>query len=61
MATGHFTQLIWKNSVELGVGIALSSDKRKVYVVAEYSPQGNILGQFANNVLGLCPNQTRGD
>lgn len=61
MATGHFTQLIWKNSVQLGVGIAFSSDKQKIYVVAQYSPPGNVHGQYADNVLRFCPIDPNGD
>jgi len=52
--TGHFTQVIWKGSTKLGVGIGFSSDKRKVYVVANYSPPGNYQGQFPQNVATLC-------
>jgi glioma pathogenesis-related protein 2 len=49
-ATGHFTQVIWKASQELGVGIAQASDGTW-YVVANYRPPGNIGNQFAMNVL----------
>jgi hypothetical protein len=48
--TGHFTQVIWKTSTKLGVGLGFSSDKKKAYVVANYSPPGNYMGQFATNV-----------
>ena len=48
--TGHFTQVVWKSSRELGVGAARSRSG-KVYVVANYSPPGNYLGQFPANVL----------
>lgn len=48
-ATGHFTQVVWKNSKYLGIGIARSS--RAVYVCANYDPQGNFIGQFIQNVL----------
>ena len=44
MATGHFTQVIWKNSIELGVGLAFSADNRAAWVVAQYSPPGNYGG-----------------
>jgi hypothetical protein len=48
--TGHFTQVIWKGSTRLGVGLGFSSDKRKVYVVTNYSPPGNMQGSFPQNV-----------
>ncbi|XP_028410143.1 uncharacterized protein LOC114532760 [Dendronephthya gigantea] len=53
--TGHFTQLVWKPSTELGIGYALGVDKydpgmKCMYVVARYKPAGNILGSFSTNV-----------
>jgi hypothetical protein len=50
METGHFTQLVWKDSKNLGVGIATSRGG-KTYVVAQYSPSGNMPGKFQKNVL----------
>src|SRR5919197_5765685 len=50
MGTGHFTQLVWKSSQELGMGIAQAADGTW-YVVGNYSPPGNISGQFPTNVL----------
>ncbi|KAK5639994.1 hypothetical protein RI129_010805 [Pyrocoelia pectoralis] len=47
--TLHFTQVIWKGTTELGVGMAKNS-KGQTYVVANYSPRGNILSQFTANV-----------
>ena len=38
--TGHFTQLIWKDSREVGFGVAFNGDS--VYTVANYFPGGNI-------------------
>ncbi|XP_023341668.1 protein PRY1 [Eurytemora carolleeae] len=46
--TGHFTQVVWKESSELGVGVA-SKDGR-VIVVANYNPPGNFMGKFSRNV-----------
>lgn len=48
-STGHFTQVIWKDSSRLGIGVARSS--RGVYVCANYDPPGNVMSQFAQNVL----------
>lgn len=47
---GHFTQLIWASSCDVGIGIARSR-AGKVMVVANYRPAGNISGQFQENVL----------
>ena len=47
--TGHFTQLVWKNTKEVGFGISSNNDNFRV--VAYYYPAGNILGEFQNNVL----------
>merc|ERR1712061_17464 len=46
--TGHFTQVVWKGSSEVGVGVAQKGSK--VIVVANYSPPGNYMGQHADNV-----------
>lgn len=46
--TGHFTQVVWLASTELGVGIAQGNGK--VFVVANYNPPGNVQGQFPANV-----------
>ncbi|CEF66858.1 CAP domain-containing protein [Strongyloides ratti] len=47
--TGHFTQLVWKNSKQVGFGI--TEKNGIVYVVCRYSPPGNYLGQFEKNVF----------
>ncbi|TKR86859.1 hypothetical protein L596_011367 [Steinernema carpocapsae] len=46
---GHFTQLVWRNSRRLGVGIAKSATGI-YYIVANYDPPGNFVGQFLLNV-----------
>lgn len=48
-STGHFTQLVWAATTSVGVGIASTPDG-KTYVVANYSPAGNVQGQFSQNV-----------
>merc|ERR1712172_191387 len=45
---GHFTQVVWKGSTEVGVGVA--QEGSTVVVVANYSPPGNVRGQYAENV-----------
>ena len=52
--TGHFTQVVWKDSTELGVGMA--SDGNRVFVVGQYRPAGNMNmeGYFEKNVLPLA-------
>jgi len=47
--TGHFTQLVWINSKQIGIGIAISSSNY-VYVCTNYYPPGNYENEFENNV-----------
>ena len=47
--TGHFTQIVWQESTELGVGKAKGSNG-KIIVVARYRPPGNVINHFQNNV-----------
>ena len=47
--TGHFTQIVWQSSKEMGVGKAVSSSGAQ-FVVARYQPPGNVRGQFPENV-----------
>ena len=51
--TGHFTQIIWRETTKLGVGFAITEENARyaLYVVAQYSPSGNVDGYFAENVL----------
>lgn len=48
--TGHFTQVVWKDSKQLGVGYATANNGFAV-CVANYFPAGNFEGQFPENVL----------
>ncbi|XP_073668199.1 uncharacterized protein [Paramisgurnus dabryanus] len=49
--TGHFTQVVWKSTTEVGVGMA--TDGKTIFVVGQYSPAGNITnaGYYEKNVL----------
>ncbi|XP_025422410.1 uncharacterized protein LOC112692082 isoform X2 [Sipha flava] len=49
LKSGHFSQVIWANSKEMGVGVA-SNRSGQIFVVACYDPAGNFLGQFKENV-----------
>ncbi|XP_034254783.1 uncharacterized protein LOC117653301 isoform X1 [Thrips palmi] len=49
LKSGHFSQMIWKESKELGMGFARSKNGRTI-IVANYHPRGNYIGQFADNV-----------
>jgi uncharacterized protein YkwD len=55
--TGHFTQVVWKSSTQLGCGAAqgtatINGTKYNAfYLVCHYAPAGNVTGQFPNNVL----------
>ena len=51
MKTGHFTQVVWKGSQQLGVGVAFANNGRIAVVVANYSPPGNYQNRFTDNVL----------
>ncbi|KAM8717515.1 hypothetical protein ACLKA7_004243 [Drosophila subpalustris] len=46
--SGHFTQLIWKSCTEMGAGVARKADR--TWVVCNYNPPGNVVGQFKENV-----------
>ncbi|EDV24295.1 uncharacterized protein TRIADDRAFT_26844, partial [Trichoplax adhaerens] len=48
-AAKHFTQLIWKSTTHIGCGRSIIGNN--VYLVAHYSPRGNFVGQFGQNVL----------
>lgn len=60
VSAGHFTQVVWKDSTQLGLGMATNGNK--VYVVGQYRPAGNINTReyFEKNVCplgnksGLC-------
>ncbi|MCM6773990.1 CAP family protein [Nocardia sp. CDC159] len=53
--TGHFTQVVWKGSTRLAVGIASCPagtifSRPSTFVVARFVPPGNVSGRFAENV-----------
>lgn len=47
--TGHFTQLVWKDTTNVGCGRKLCGE-RGWFLVCEYWPRGNVEGQFKEEV-----------
>ncbi|MEP6465088.1 MAG: CAP domain-containing protein [Parafilimonas sp.] len=43
--TGHYTQMIWNNTKQVGVGVA-TCPNGGIVIVANYYPAGNYMGQF---------------
>jgi len=57
MATGHFTQVVWKGTTHVGCaayacrnGVKNFNWPRGTMVVCRYSPPGNVQGRFKQNV-----------
>lgn len=47
--TGHFTQLVWKNTTDVGCGRKLCGESGW-YLICEYWPRGNVIGEFDDEV-----------
>lgn len=58
LKTGHFTQVVWRESRELGVGMARNRSG-EVFIVANYNPPGNFIGSFEKNVLPIADDEQR--
>lgn len=48
--TGHFTQVVWKGTKEVGFGVT-KNENGQYFVVANYFPAGNVIGTYKENVL----------
>ncbi len=48
----EFTQLVWKGTSRMGVGVGIgqAEGKHRLYVTILYSPPGNRKGMFGRNV-----------
>lgn len=44
--TGHYTQMVWKNTTHVGIGISRCKDGG-IIIVANYNPPGNYMGESA--------------
>ncbi|KAK9765644.1 sterol-binding protein [Basidiobolus ranarum] len=63
MATGHFTQVVWKSTANVGCAsnycqnMRINNEYRAGYIIyCNYDPPGNYPNQFRNNVLPLKGN-----
>ena len=51
---GHFTQLVWKSTTEIGCAVAEGTWNRltpSYFICCNYVPEGNLHGQYTRNVL----------
>ena len=46
----HFTQIIWKETNEIGISITKDIQNNKYCIVVLYYPPGNTLGEFSKNI-----------
>lgn len=51
--TGHFTQLVWAGTTHVGMAKVTGDmgGMTAIYIAANYSPAGNMMGDFDDNVL----------
>jgi uncharacterized protein YkwD len=56
--TGHFTQVVWKGTKEIGCALRKECSGWPTTWVCQYSPPGNYIGQFAQNVFPAIPTTT---
>lgn len=52
--TGHFTQVVWKSTTQVGCGIKTCGGAWGDYVICSYDPAGNYEGEYADNVEPLA-------
>ena len=52
METGHFTQVVWRGTTQVGCGSATCNGM--AVWVCNYDPPGNVQGRYADNVKPGC-------
>lgn len=50
VVTGHFTQIVWRNSIQMTFAYAYDPDKQRFAFVFNFMPPGNFIGNYAFNV-----------
>ncbi|KAI7864709.1 CAP domain-containing protein [Mucor mucedo] len=50
-SVGHFTQVVWKGTTEIGCGSTYCAAKKQYFYVCDYSAAGNMAGGQAANVI----------
>ncbi|KAI7868216.1 CAP domain-containing protein [Mucor mucedo] len=50
-STGHFTQVVWKGTTQIGCGATYCNNYRQTFYVCNYNPSGNYNGQNRANVI----------
>ena len=48
--TGHFTQVVWNDSTQLGMGLTIAPSNGRLLCVAQYQNSGNWVGEYTKNV-----------
>ncbi|GAN07902.1 PR-1-like protein [Mucor ambiguus] len=56
--TGHFTQVVWKNTKTVGCGATYCDNIKGVYYVCEYLPRGNVIYGGADHAVFFKTNVT---
>ena len=47
--TGCFSQVVWKESIEIGAGVAIS-EQGQHFCVVRYKVAGNVKGEYSQNI-----------
>ncbi|KAH9310484.1 hypothetical protein KI387_025519, partial [Taxus chinensis] len=42
---GHYTQVVWKNSVNVGCARVVCDNSKGVFIICSYDPPGNYIGE----------------
>jgi len=53
--TGHFTCLIWGNSITYALGFSIDPITQTAIITMNTSPPGNVVGEFQANVFPIIP------